>query len=114
MANSLVKTVETAFVDILASFDDECVISREVQKYSTGAQLMERANDTINRPMPYILNSQERVVGTDITFQDVTQRQVPSTIDQAPSVALNCAMHYKKILLANLQRNALLPTSTPK
>tara|TARA_R110000822_G_scaffold37180_11_gene104254 strand:- start:1757 stop:2995 length:1239 start_codon:yes stop_codon:yes gene_type:complete len=87
MANSLVKTVETAFVDILASFDDECVISREVQKYSTGAQLMERANDTINRPMPYILNSQERVVGTDITFQDVTQRQVPSTIDQAPSVA---------------------------
>mgnify|MGYP003676735030 CR=1 FL=1 len=86
MANSLVKTVETAFVDILASFDDECVISREVKKYSTGSQLMERANDTINRPMPYILNSQERVVGTDVTFQDVTQRQVPSTIDQAPSV----------------------------
>jgi hypothetical protein len=87
MANSLVKTVETAFVDILASFDDECVISREVKKYGTGAQLMERASDTIYRPMPYILNSQDRVVGTDVTFDDVTQRRVPSTIDKAPTVA---------------------------
>lgn len=84
MANSLVKAVEVAFVDILASFDDECVVSREVKKYGTGSQLMERTNDTIQRPMPYIQNVKSRTVGTDVTFDDIVQRQVPATIDKSP------------------------------
>lgn len=80
MANGFSKEERVAFEDILEGFNDAMVISRNVSKYGTNGQMMERANDVIWRPMPYILNSQDRVVGTDITFQDVTQLSVPSTI----------------------------------
>lgn len=80
MANTFSKEERVAFEDILEGFEDALVISRNVSKYGTNAQMMERANDQIWRPMPYIMNSQDRVVGTEITFQDVKQLSVPSTI----------------------------------
>jgi hypothetical protein len=86
MANTFSKEERVAFEDILEGFEDALVISRNVSKYGTNAQMMERANDTIWRPMPYIMSSQDRVVGTDITFQDVKQLSVPSNIGFQKSV----------------------------
>lgn len=86
MANGFSKEERVAFEDILEGFNDAMVASRNVARYGTDGQLMERANDTIWRPSPYILNSQDRVVGTDITFQDVEQLSVPSTIGYQKSV----------------------------
>lgn len=80
MANNFSKEERVAFEDILEGFNDALVISRNVSKYGTDGQLMERANDTIWRPMPYILNSQDRTVGTPVTAQDVKQLSVPSTL----------------------------------
>lgn len=86
MTNNFSKEERVAFEDILEGFNDALTISRNVNKYGTNGQLMERANDTIWRPMPYILNSQDRVIGTNITFQDVKQLSVPSTIGYQKSV----------------------------
>lgn len=86
MANDFNKEERVAFEDILEGFNDSLTISRNVSKYGTDGQLMERANDTIWRPVPYIMSSQDRVVGTDITFQDVTQLSVPSTVGIQKSV----------------------------
>ena len=86
MANTFSKEERVAFEDVLEGFNDALTISRNVSKYGTNGQLMERANDTIWRPSPYIMNSQDRVVGTDITFQDVKQLSVPSTIGFQKSV----------------------------
>lgn len=86
MANTFSKEERVAFEDILEGFNDACVISKNVAKYGTSGQLMERASDTIWRPVPYILNSQTRTVGSAITAQNVKQLSVPSTIGYSPSV----------------------------
>lgn len=78
--NSFSKEERVAFEDILAGFDDAMVLSRNVSTYGTEGQLMERSNDTIWRPMPYILNTQDRIVGSAVTYQDVEQLSVPSTL----------------------------------
>ena len=86
MANEFSKEERVAFEDILEGFNDALVISRNVAKFGTDGQLMERTNDTIWRPSPYILTSQDRVVGSAITFQDVAQLSVPSTLGYKKSV----------------------------
>lgn len=86
MANEFSKEERVAFEDVLEGFSDAMVMSKNVNKYGTDGQLMERASDTIWRPSPYILTSQDRVVGTDITFQDVAQLSVPSTVGIQKSV----------------------------
>lgn len=86
MANEFSKEERVAFEDILEGFNDALVISRNVAKFGTDGQLMERANDTIWRPSPYILNSQDRIVGTDVAFQDVAQLSVPATLGYKKSV----------------------------
>lgn len=86
MANEFSKEERVAFEDIVAGFDDAMVISRNVAKYGTGGELMERANDTIWRPMPYILTSQTRTIGTAVTAQGANQLSVPSRINRAPNV----------------------------
>ena len=86
MANSFIKEERIAFEDILEGFNDACVISKNVSKYGTNGELMERSSDTIYRPSPYILNSQTRTVGSAVTAQDVLQRKVPSTLSYTPNV----------------------------
>lgn len=86
MANEFSKEERVAFDQILEGFEDGLVISRNVAKFGTDGQLMERANDTIWRPMPYILNSQDRVIGSNVTFQDVQQLSVPATLGYNKSV----------------------------
>jgi len=89
MANNFSKEERVAFEDILEGFNDAMVISRNVAKYGTDGQLMERANDTIWRPMPYILNSQDRTVGSAVTAQTVTQLSVPARLNQKKNASWN-------------------------
>jgi hypothetical protein len=89
MANNFSKEERVAFEDILSGFNDALVISRNVAKYGTDGQLMERAGDTIWRPMPYIMNSQNRTVGSAVTAQDVKQLSVPSTLGFKKNVSWN-------------------------
>jgi len=89
MANNFSKEERVAFEDILAGMNDLLVESKAVKKYGTDGQLMERANDTIWRPVPYILSSQTRAIGTPVTPQVANQLTVPSRLNQAPNVSWN-------------------------
>lgn len=89
MANNFSKEERVAFEDILAGFNDAMVISKNVSTYGTNGELMERANDTIWRPMPYILTSQDRTVGSAVTPQDTTQLSVPSRLGFKKNVSWN-------------------------
>ena len=85
MANSFSKEERIAFENILEGFQDALVLSRNVSVYNTDQTMMERANNIIWRPQPYISTS---YAGTDQTtnFDDYTQLSVPSTIGFARSV----------------------------
>lgn len=89
MANNFSREERVAFEQILEGFNDALVISRNVAKFGTDGQLMERANDTIWRPSPYILNSQTRTVGSAVTAQTVTQLSVPSRLTEKKNVSWN-------------------------
>jgi hypothetical protein len=82
MANSFNKEERVAFEQILEGFQDALVLSRNVNVYNTDQAMMERTNDTIWRPMPYIADSIDAAAGTDISasFKDFTQLAVPATI----------------------------------
>lgn len=84
MSNAFSKEERVAFEDILEGFNDALVLSRNVSKYSTDSATMERANDTIWRPQPYIAQS---FAGTDMTtnFKVNTQLSVPATIGYSRS-----------------------------
>lgn len=84
--NNFSKEERTAFDDIVMGFNDALTISKNVVKYNTDGVMMERANDIVQRPVPYILNSQDRTVGSNVTAQDTTQLEVPSRIDQQKNV----------------------------
>lgn len=85
MANDFSKEERVAFEDICAGFEDALVLSKNVNIYRSGDAMMERANDTIWRTMPYIAQS---FTGTDMTsnFQDNTQLSVPATLGYSKSV----------------------------
>jgi len=85
MANDFSKEERVAFEDILLGFEDALVLSRNVNLYRTDQKMMERANDTIWRPMPYIAQS---FSGTDQTsnFYDSTQLSVPVSINTSQAV----------------------------
>ena len=85
MANDFSKEEIVAFEDIMLGFEDALVLSRNVSLYRTNQEMMERARDTIWRPMPYIAQS---FSGTDMTsnFYDSTQLSVPAVIDTGKAV----------------------------
>jgi hypothetical protein len=85
MSNSFSKEERVAFEDLLAGFQDALVLSRNVSIYNTDQTMMERTNNVIWRPMPYIAVSYN---GTDMTgnFDDYTQLTVPATIGYQKSV----------------------------
>jgi hypothetical protein len=89
MPNNFSKEERVAFEDILSGFNDLLVESKAVAKFGTDGSLMERANDTIWRPQPYILSSQSRTIGTPVTPQVANQLAVPSRLNQSPSVVWN-------------------------
>jgi hypothetical protein len=85
MANSFSKEERVAFENLLEGFQDALVLSRNVSIYNTDQTMMERTNNTIWRPQPYISKSYS---GTDMTsnFTDYIQLAVPATIGFNQSV----------------------------
>ena len=85
MSNAFSKEERVAFEDLLEGFQDALVLSRNVNVYKTNATMMERSNNTIWRPQPYIAQS---FTGTDQTsnFSDSTQLSVPSQINISKAV----------------------------
>jgi hypothetical protein len=85
MANAFSKEERVAFENLLEGFQDALVLSRNVSIYTTDQTMMERTNNTIWRPQPYISRSYS---GTDMTsnFFDYTQLSVPATIGFNKSV----------------------------
>jgi len=86
MANSFSKEERTAFLDIVDGFEDALGISLNTSHYGTNGEMMERANDIVQRPYPYILNSQQRTIGSAVTSQDATQLQVPTKLTEQDNV----------------------------
>ncbi len=97
-SNAFNKEERVAFEDVLEKFNDQLVLSRNVTKYQTDQVMMERTNDTIWRPQPYIAQSHD---GTDATanFDEATQLSVPATIGYSK--------HSTAILTATELRDAL-------
>ena len=85
MANSFSKEERVAFDELLAGFQDALVLSNNVSIYNTDQTMMERTNNTIWRPQPYIAVSYN---GTDMTanFDDYTQLTVPAQIGISKAV----------------------------
>ncbi|MGA1190337.1 MAG: P22 phage major capsid protein family protein [Pseudomonadales bacterium] len=82
MANSFSKEERVAFENLLEGFHDALVLSRNVSVYNTDSVMMERARDTIWRPMPYIAQSISSTPGSSIaaSYQDMTQLAVPASL----------------------------------
>lgn len=85
MPNAFSKEERVAFEDILEGFNDALVLSRNVSVFNTDQTMMERTNNVIWRPQPYIAQS---YAGTNMTsnFDDYTQLSVPATIGFSRSV----------------------------
>lgn len=80
--NSFNKDEINLFSDVLMKFEDKMTISKNCAIHRVDSVTMERTNDIVRRPMPYIMNSQSRVIGTPITAQGNTQRRVPSQFSE--------------------------------
>ena len=92
MANSFSKEERVAFENLLEGFNDALVLSRNVSIYNTDQTSMERTNNVIWRPQPYIATSISNAgVGTNINFvggySSYTQLAVPASINQTRTVA---------------------------
>lgn len=85
MSNSFSKEERVAFEQMLEGFNDALVLSKNVSVYNTDAVTMERTNDVIWRPMPYIAVSFD---GTDQSsnFRGYQQLSVPSSFGYNKSV----------------------------
>lgn len=87
MSNSFSKEERVAFEDLLEGFQDALVLSRHVNIYNTDQTMMERANNTIWRPQPYIAQSINSTPGTAISgYQGMTQLAVPATLGFSKTV----------------------------
>lgn len=113
MANAFNKEERVAFESILEGFQDALVLSRNVGVYNTDQTMMERANDTIWRPQPYIATSINAAPGVDISaqYKDSTQLAVPSTIGFSKSVPFTLDA---KELRDALQENRLADAAKQK
>jgi len=83
MANAFSKEERVAFEDILEGFNDALVLSRNVSVYNTDQTMMERTNNVIWRPQPYIAQSfggSPMILDMTGNFKDYTQLSVPATI----------------------------------
>ena len=87
MSNSFSKEERVAFEDLLEGFQDALVLSRHVNIYNTDQTMMERSNNTIWRPQPYIAQSINSTPGTAISgYQGMTQLAVPATLGFSKTV----------------------------
>jgi len=80
MSNAFTKEEKVAFEDILEGFSDKLVLSNLVTVDAPSDDVnMERSNDVVWKPMPYIAQA---FSGTDMTsnFKDQTQLSVPTSV----------------------------------
>lgn len=84
MANTFAKQEKVLFDDVLEGFDDWLVMSALVDVFSFGDQELERSNDVIWRPKPYI---SESFTGIDQSsnFGDSVQLQIPAVVGTVQS-----------------------------
>jgi P22 coat protein - gene protein 5 len=77
--NAFSKEERVAFEQIMEGFEDTLVLSNNVSRYNTDMTMMERTDNVIWRPQPYIAQTFD---GSDMTanFQDMTQLSVPATL----------------------------------
>ena len=113
MANAFNKEERVAFENILEGFQDALVLSRNVGIYNTDDTMMERTNDQIWRPQPYIASSITAAPGTDISasYKDNTQLSVPATIGFSKTVPFTLDA---KELRDALQENRLAEAAKQK
>lgn len=85
MSNAFSKEERVAFEELLEGFNDALVLSKNVATYNTSDTEMERSNDTVWRPQPYIAQS---FSGMDqsANFKNYTQLSVPATLGFSRSV----------------------------
>lgn len=98
MSNAFSKEERVAFEDVLEKFEDYQILSKNVSKYETDQATMERTNDIIWRPEPYIAQSFD---GTDASanFKNATQLSVPATIGYSKhSTAILSATELRDLL----------------
>jgi hypothetical protein len=87
MSNSFSKEERVAFEDLLEGFQDALVLSRNVSVYNTNSTEMERSNNTIWRPQPYIATSVDSTPGTALSaYKNFTQLSVPATLGYSKTV----------------------------
>jgi hypothetical protein len=88
MSNAFSKEERVAFEDLLEGFQDALVLSRHVSVYNTDQTQMERSNNTIWRPQPYIAQSIDSTPGVTIagSYQGMTQLAVPATLGFSKTV----------------------------
>lgn len=103
MSNAFSKEERVAFELLLEGFQDQLVLSRNVGVYATDQVMMERTNDVIWRPQPYIAQSFDGLDQTS-NFKDYTQLAVPATIGYSKSVPFTLS---SKELRDALQENRL-------
>jgi hypothetical protein len=84
-ANAFSKEEKVAFDQVLEAFEDDCALSEQIEIYNTDAQSMERANNTIWVPQPYIATSYDGL-DQSANFKDITQLSVPLSIGYSKSV----------------------------
>lgn len=87
MANAFSKEERVAFENLLEGFQDALVLSRNVSIYNTDSTMMERAQNTIWRPQPYIATSVNSTPGVALSaYKTFTQLSVPATLGYSKTV----------------------------
>ena len=85
MSNEFSKEERVAFEEMLEGFHDYLVLSRNVSKYRNSDSDMERSNDVVWRPQPYIGVSYDGM-DQSANFNENTQLSVPATLGFSKSV----------------------------
>lgn len=81
MANEFSKEIRVMFDDALEAFDNALVASKVAKKVSTDQVMMERTNDIVWYPQPYIMPTYSGNDATTALGKDVVQLSVPASIN---------------------------------
>lgn len=113
MANAFSKNTLVAFNDLVEGFEDNLVISKTFRNLAEDGQALERANNTVWVPQPYIAQSFTGINQTSNFARTYTQLAVPVTLSYSHSVPftfgpleLRDPLQQKRVMKAALQRLA--------
>lgn len=86
MPNAFNKEISVAWTEILSGMNDRLVVSRQVKKYQTDQQTMQRSLDVMWRRMPTIMSSNSAGLDQTGLYKDVTNLSVPASITRHSTV----------------------------